>query len=259
MFTRASVLPLCLAVVANSVLAKASSAPPVPSSNYSLSTSGSSWGTSRDSCLAAMQTLLPDVHCLEEGFFEDRPGGCLLDIVRWKASYNGGGEENTQLVVEAHVGDTTIVIAQSAAVVAGDQVVVSAGTVQAEIVTVVGFGSCATHSCTINLQTALHQNHAAGAAVTALHKNYYGLCVGAIPKDKVQKLPLKPILPPLPTVTYPVGHCEHKYPDGIMGSNATDCNEAVLGGVASCLHLRTLEKVSVVYSPFERDRLTRCA
>merc|ERR1712166_667961 len=103
---------------------------------------------------------------------------------------------------EAHVGDTTIVIVESAAVVAGDQVVVSAGTVQAEIVTVVGFGSCAAHRCTVNLQTALHQDHAAGAAVTALHKNYYGLCVGLIPKDKVQKLPLKPILPPLPKVTY---------------------------------------------------------
>ena len=257
MFTRASVLLLCLAVVANSVLAKASSASLVPSSNYSLSTSGSSWGTSRDSCLAAMQTLLPGVHCLEEGFFEDRPGGCLLDIVRWKAVYNGGGEINTQLVVEAHVGDPTIVIVESAAVVAGDQVVVSAGTVQAEIVTVVGFGSCATHRCTINLQTALHEDHAAGAAVTALHKNYYGLCVGLIPKDKVQKLPLKPIMPPLPTVTYPVGHCEHKYPEGIMGSNATDCNEAVLGGVASCLHLRTLEKVSVIDSPVARDRRTR--
>ena len=181
----------------------------------------------------------------------------MLDIVRWKASYNGGGEVNTQLVVEAHVGDTTIVIVESAAVVAGDQVVVSAGTVQAEIVTVVGFGSCATHRCTINLQTALHQDHAAGAAVTALHKNYYGLCVGMIPKDKVQKLPLKPILPPLPKVTFPVGHCEHKYPDGIMGSNATDCNEAVLGGVASCLHLRTLEKVSVIDSPVARDRRIR--
>lgn len=259
MFTRASVSHLCLAVVANSVLAKASSAPPVPSSNFSLSTSGSSWGTSRDSCLTAMQALLPDVHCLEEGFFEDRPGGCLLDIVRWKAVYNNGGEENTQLVVEANVGETEIVIVESAAVAAGDQVVVSAGTAQAEIVTVVGFGSCAARRCTINLQAALHQDHAAGAAVTALHKNYFGLCVGLIPKDKVQKLPLKPILPPLPKVTYPVGHCEHTYPEGIMGSTATDCDEAVLGGVASCLHLRTLEKVSVVYSPVERDGLARCA
>ena len=28
------------------------------------------------------------------------------------------------------------------------------------------------------------------------------------------------------------GHCEHKYPEGIMGSNATDCDEAVRGGVS---------------------------
>lgn len=152
---------------------------------------------------------------------------------------------STLLEKEAHVGDTDIVIVESAAVEVNDQVIIAAGTNTQEVNSVVGFGTpCeggdGPHDCVIHLGAPLKFDHPLPTTVSALNRRYYGVWSGTNPPDKVPSLPPKPNLPgPPPQIVNPVGHCKAKYPEGILGSKATDCDAAVLGGVATCLALRT--------------------